>query len=312
MRTFTVSEEDSGKRVDRYIQKKMPELPFSLLSKTFRKRDVKVNGSRVKENYPLTAGDRVDLYIPDDFGSDSPASIDIPVIFEDTNILVVNKPQGIAVQDDSGISAENILRSAAVSGGSSISEAFPALCHRLDRNTGGLLLLAKNQDALNILVEKFKNREIHKKYLCVVHGCPEKSYARLDAFLVKDRNKSQVKIYPDRVPGSVPIKTNYKILQTSGELSLLEVELVTGRTHQIRAHLAWLGHPVLGDGKYGINSINRRYGFNRQLLWSSCLRFDFHTDAGVLNYLNGKTITMPCSCLSDFLEKTGFKYPFSL
>jgi len=306
MRTFTVSEEDSGKRVDRYIQKKIPGLPFSLLSKTFRKRDVKVNGFRVKEDHTLTAGDRVELYIPEGFDTRRQASVDIPIIFEDDNILVVNKPQGIAVQDDEDISVENVLRSAAVSGENPISKAFPALCHRLDRNTGGLLLLAKNQTALDILLQKFKNREIHKKYHCVVHGCPEKPYARLDAFLIKDRKRSLVKIYPDRVPGSVPIKTNYKILQTTGELSLLEVELVTGRTHQIRAHLAWLGHPVLGDGKYGINSVNRHYGFNRQLLWSSCLQFDFSTDAGALNYLKGKTITLPGDCISEILTGIGF------
>lgn len=306
MRTFTVSNEDQGKRVDRYIQKKVPELSFPLLSKLFRKRDVKVNGQRVKENYIVAAGDRVDLYMPADLDHRSPIGIEIPVIYEDSNILVVNKPQGIPVQDATGISVEKILKSTIPACCSSAVGAFPALCHRLDRNTGGLLLLAKNQNALDIILEKFKNREIHKKYHCVVYGCPKKPYGRLEAFLVKNPEKSLVKIYPERVPGSVSIQTNYRILETTGELSLLEVELITGRTHQIRAHLARIGHPVLGDGKYGTNSINRNYSVKHQLLWSTSLQFDFNTDAGALNYLKGKTITLPGGCISEILTGVGF------
>ncbi len=291
MRVFIVGEKDQGKRADRYLQNELPELPFPLLAKTFRKRDVKVNGTRVKENHILSAGDRIELYLSEDFLSTPDQAQNIPIVFEDANILVVNKPQGLPAQDDNGPSAEKALQ--AVYAGT-LDKSFPALCHRLDRNTGGLLLLAKNQKALDILFEKFKEHEICKSYRCIVCGCPATPYAELKAFLLKESENSQVKVYNRKVPGSLPIQTNYRVLETQGELTLLEVELVTGRTHQIRAHLSFLGYPVLGDGKYGLNAMTRKYGIKRQMLWSTSLRFCFTRDASILNYLKGKTF-----CLSD-------------
>jgi 23S rRNA pseudouridine955/2504/2580 synthase len=298
MRVFIVGEKDQGKRADRFLQNQLPDLPFSLLAKTFRKRDVKVNGARVKENHILSTGDRVELYLSDEFLNAPKHNPHIPVVYEDANILVVNKPQGIPVQDDKGASVEKAMQSAYTD---TVSEGFPALCHRLDRNTGGLLLLAKNQKALNILLEKFKEREICKLYRCVICGLPDKPYDRLQAFLLKESENSRVKIFNRQVPGSLPIQTNYRVLETDGELSLLEVELVTGRTHQIRAHLAFLGYPILGDGKYGLNAMNRRYGVKKQLLWSTGIRFRFTQDASCLNYLNGKTISLPEKNLSEML-----------
>jgi len=300
MRVFIVGEREQGKRVDRYLQNKLPELSFPLLAKTFRKRDVKVNGARVKENHILSAGDRVELYLSDNFLNNSDRKLNIPIVFEDANILFINKPQGIPVQDDKGPSVEKAMQ-AVYSG--TLPEGFPALCHRLDRNTGGLLLLAKNQSALDILLEKFKEREICKLYRCIICGCPDKPYDRLQAFLLKESENSQVKIYNRQIPGSVPIQTNYRVLEKDSELALLEEELVTGRTHQIRAHLAYLGYPILGDGKYGFNTMNRRYCVKRQLLWSTEVRFCFTRDASVLNYLKGNTVSLPERNLSEILVK---------
>lgn len=299
MRIFSVSAKDNGRRVDRYLEKQLSGVPFYVLSKAFKKRDVKVNGLRVKGNHILSEGDTVEIYLPDEVISSYSENFHIPVIYEDKNILIVNKPQGLPIQDDNGISVEKLLQGKNQGHGSS---KFPALCHRLDKNTGGLLVLAKNEQALNIMFEKFKSRELTKIYRCVVYGCPKKKSDNLKAYLVKDSKNSLVKIYSRNCPGSVPIQTNYRVIETSGELSLLEVELVTGRTHQIRAHMAYIGHPVLGDGKYGINSVNRRYGFKKQLLWSSYIRFNFTTDASILNYLKGKSFSLPEISLQEILK----------
>jgi 23S rRNA pseudouridine955/2504/2580 synthase len=299
MRTFIVSGKDAGKRVDRFIMGELDGLLYPLLLKTFRKRDVKVNGSRVKGNYILSAGERVEIYLSDDILNKN-KNVNIPVVYEDDNILIVDKPKDIPVQDEKDVSIEKLLRAAKPS--DTASNDFPALCHRLDRNTSGLLLLAKNQQVLEIIFEKFKSREIKKTYRCVVIGCPEKPFAELNAFLVKNPDNSLVKIYNKKVPGSVPIQTNYRVVETNGSLSLLEVELVTGRTHQIRAHMAFAGFPVLGDGKYGKNSINRKYGFKKQLLQSTCLEFPFTTDASILNYLKGKSFTLPVKSLEEIIS----------
>ena len=297
MKTLIVDEKDSNKRIDRYISSVFTQLPFSALQKTFRKKDVKVNGVRVKQDYTVMPGDTIELYIADAL-LDGPAGgpgTGFTTVYEDDNIIIVNKKQGIPVHPDksqaSGTLIENVRKylketGYAPSGGSSFQ---PSLCHRLDRNTGGLVIIAKNQESLDILLDKMETREIKKYYQCLVKGKMDPKSAQLKAYLFKDESKSRVYVNNIRTPGSVEIITNYKVLDYNAlhDISRLEVELVTGRTHQIRAHMAYVGHPVIGDGKYGSNAVNRPLGAKYQALWAYRLEFHFKS-AGKLDYLNGK------------------------
>ena len=178
----------------------------------------------------------------------------------------------------------------------------PALANRIDRNTGGIVIAAKNAQALKILNEKIKNREFRKMYLCVVVGYLKKKSGILESYMLKNEKKNRVFVYDHPVEGAKTAKTGYKVLAESNGLSLLEVELFTGRTHQIRAHMASIGHPLLGDGKYGTNAVNKKYGgYKKQFLYSYKLDFDFKTDSGILSNLNGKSFTV-----DDVWFKTAF------
>lgn len=302
MKTLIVDEKNSSKRIDRYITSVFSEIPFPLLQKTFRKKDVKVNGIRVKQDYIITAGDKIELYIADallegtaQISAESKVKGFIPV-YEDENIIIVNKEQGIPVHPDrdqsSGTLIDNVRKYLKENNCSQIcaSSFQPSLCHRLDRNTGGLVLIAKNQESHDIMLEKMETREIKKFYQCLVKGRMDRDCAMLKAYLFKDESKSRVYINNNKTTGSVEIITKYNSLSYDPkyDISRLDVELVTGRTHQIRAHLAHIGHPVIGDGKYGSNTVNRPLGAKHQALWAYKLEFGFK-DAGKLNYLKGRT-----------------------
>ena len=304
MRELTIGKNDAGQRLDRFVAKNLPLLPPALLQKYIRLKRVKVNGKGSKRDARLQAGDVLQLYINDEF-FDKPREENLflsifqprlSVVYEDENLLLVDKRPGLVVHADETEKVNTLINHIQAylyqkrEWNPRGENAFaPALCNRIDRNTGGIVAAAKDAEALRILTAKIRDREITKRYLCVTLGAPEPREGRLECFLRKDEGKKLVTVHRKPVPGGKSAVTDYRTLESRGGLSLVEAELLTGRTHQIRASFAAAGHPLLGDGKYGRGEVNRRYGETRQALYSYYLRFDFPTDAGVLNYLRGRS-----------------------
>ncbi len=307
MRTFTINNNDAGQRLDKFIMKSTCGMPKSLLYKYIRTKRIKVNRARAHEGDFLNSGDVVEMYIPDEFFSDAADSGEYKkikyrpdIVYEDENILLCNKKPGMLVHlgDEGdknkadGAERETlvyILTAYLVNKGEydpqNEASFAPALCNRIDRNTGGIVILAKTAPALREINEAIRENRVHKKYLCAAHGrlTGEKT---LTAYHRKDYKTNTVMIYDREVPGSKKIITGYTALKYNPErdLTLLEVSLITGRTHQIRAHLAHIGHPLLGEGKYSRNAEDRKMGYSSQALYSYSVSFDFE---GELSYLNG-------------------------
>jgi 23S rRNA pseudouridine955/2504/2580 synthase len=308
MQSVDVDDRSANVKIEKYIQTLYPRLSYSTLQKAFRKKDIKANGARVGRDYLVMPGDKLEIYIVDDLlagldsegvkrSGDTKKSEGFSVVYEDENILIVNKAQGIPVHPDKEQTRRTLIdlvREYLIQKGgapSSSANFQPALCHRLDRNTGGLVIIAKNPESHDIILQKLESREIEKHYQCLVKGKMDRQEATLKAYLWKDADKSRVFVSGRRTTGSMEIITGYKVLKydPSMDVSRLEVELITGRTHQIRAHLAFTGHPVIGDGKYGTNAVNRFYGRKQQALWACRIKFAF-SDKNPLDYLNGKEI----------------------
>ena len=328
MRSFTANENDGGQRLDKFVMKTVKGLPASLIYKYIRKKRIKVNGRRASADNRISAGDTIDMYIPDEFFEDgtapaelSNAKVRLNVIYEDENLILVDKRPGILVHPGDegdrspGEEAERATLIFAIKAHLAERGEYspekensfaPALCNRIDRNTAGIVIAAKNARTLRALNEAIREREIGKYYLCAVHGIPKRREATLHAYLTKDHRANRVSVTSERRPGSKEIVTGYRVIDVNRRLdmSLLEVTLMTGRTHQIRAHLAAEGHPLVGDGKYGRNAEDRKLGYKYQALASYKLVFRSHREE--LDYLFGREFSIPKDRIF-FLELFGHR-----
>ena len=314
MKEFTIGPNDAGQRLDRFLAKAVPLLPASLAQKYIRIKRIKRNGARVERDTRLEAGDTLQLYINDEF-FDKPRednaylTVAVPklnIVYEDEHILLVDKQPGLAVHAHDGAEYGRTLIDYIQAYLYQKKEwrpreenAFtPALCNRIDRNTGGIVIAAKTAEALRVLNQKIKDREMDKRYLAIVEGTPKPREGSLKGYLFKDAKQNRVFVTDTPQTGAKTCQTNYKVLSSANGLSLVECELITGRTHQIRAQFAHAGHPLLGDGKYG--KLDKRFDRNYQALYSYKLTFQFTTDAGGLAYLNGKSFQVE---KVDFVEE---------
>ena len=311
MRELKIGKNDANQRLDKFLSKALPDMPKSMLYKSVRTKKIKVNRKKATPSQLLLEGDCLQLFISEDFFTDSTTDRDLcktlsavtpnfNIIYEDENIILVDKQPGLSVHEDETNSKNNLItqiwaylyQKGEYSPQSEQSFA-PALCNRIDRNTGGIVIAAKNAQALRIMNEKIKGRELKKLYLCAVHGTPTPKKAKIEGYLLKDEKSKAVRVFDKNPPKEAKkIITGYKTIAEKDGLSLLEVELFTGRTHQIRAHLSHIGHPLLGDGKYSHNKSDRARGYKYQALYSYSLSFTFVSDGEELEYLNGKTFSI--------------------
>ena len=303
MREIVVGKNDKNQRLDKFLTKLCPAMPEAMLYKSLRKECVRVNGKHIKDGaFMLSEGDVLKLFLKDEFFEKSVSDDifytlepNINIVYEDENIMLVNKKAGMVVhadEDNQSVSLIDHIKAYLYKRKEYCPEQentfVPALCNRLDRNTEGIVIAAKNAEALRIMNQKVKDRELKKLYLCMVSGKLPKKSDELKGFLFKDEKEKRVYVYNESKKGTKTIITRYKVLKEENDKSLVEVELVTGRTHQIRAHFASIGHPLLGDGKYGSNKVNKDNNMQHQALCAYKLIFDFKTDAGVLSYLDKK------------------------
>ena len=314
MKEFTIGPNDAGQRLDRFLAKAVPLLPASLAQKYIRLKRIKCNGKRIERDTRLNTGDILQLYINDEF-FDKPrednayltvANPKLTIVYEDAHILLVDKRPGLAVHPHDGAEygrtlidhIQSYLYQKKEWRPREENSFTPALCNRIDRNTGGIVIAAKTAEALRVMNQKIKDREMDKRYLAIVEGTPKPRDGSLKGYLFKDAKKNRVFVTDKPQEGAKTCQTNYRTLTSRSGLSLVECELITGRTHQIRAQFAHAGHPLLGDGKYG--KLDKKYDRNYQALYSYKLSFIFTTDAGALEYLNGKSFRVE---KVDFVEE---------
>ena len=314
MKEITITSNDAGQRLDRFLAKAVPLLPASLAQKYIRLKRIKCNGARVQRDTRLQTGDVLQLYINDEF-FDKPrednafltvSTPKLSIVYEDDQILLVDKRPGVAVHPHDGAEygrtlidhIQAYLYQKREWRPREENSFAPALCNRIDRNTGGIVIAAKTAGALRVMNQKIKDREMDKRYLAIVEGTPKQQTGSLKGYLFKDAKQNRVFVTDTPQTGAKSCQTNYRVLASEKGLSLVECELITGRTHQIRAQFAHAGHPLLGDGKYG--KLDKRFDRSYQALYSYKLTFDFKTDAGTLEHLNGKSFMVSGV---DFVEE---------
>lgn len=318
MRTIIINKNDCGQRLDKFLAKRFKTMPKSLMYKYIRTKYIKVNGKKCEISTRLKEGDVVTFYIKDEF-FDEPqydtydflkAPVKLDIVYEDENIILLNKPTGLLCHPDENYHFDSLLArlqhylyDKKEYDPKDENSFAPALANRIDRNTGGIVIAAKNAESLRILNEKIKNRELKKYYLCVVYGTLKKKSGTLTDYLEKNEKQNRVYISPKPTANSKTIKTKYNVLKEFSGMSLVEIELLTGRTHQIRAHMAYIGHPLVGDGKYGTNKQNKNSPLKWQALCSYKLEFAYKTDAGNLEYLNGKSFEIDNIWFWDYIKK---------
>ena len=320
MHILTVKKNDAGQRLDKFLSKAVKGLPTSMMYKLIRTKKIKVNRKRTEQKYILCEGDEIQLFIKEEF-FDSPekdlGALDrivpkLNIVYEDENILLLNKRPGVLVHEDTNAGENTLImhvKAYLCQKGEydpySEQSFAPALCNRIDRNTGGIVIAAKNAEALRIMNQRIKDDCLTKTYLCLVHGIPHPSKKELRGFLRKDSKNNTVEVRDTEFPGSKEIITRYRVIRSRTDISLLEVDLITGRTHQIRAHMSHIGHPLVGDGKYGINRDERAKGYKYQALYAYKLYFKKTDSDDLLSYLEGKTFSIDEKeiwFLNDFKE----------
>lgn len=317
MRELVVKKNDANQRLDKFLLKKFKTMPKKMAYMYIRKKCVKVNGKKATPEVMLKENDLLTFYIKDEFFDNIQeenyeflkAPKNLKIIYEDENIILLDKKPGVIVHQDKSyhfdcllLRLQHYLYDNGEYNPKEENCFAPALVNRIDRNTGGIVIGAKNAESLRILNQKMKDRELHKFYLCLLINKPKKDNAILLDYLIKNEKTNKVTVLRNEKQGAKKILTKYSVLETNNNLTLCEVELLTGRTHQIRAHMSSIGCPILGDNKYGNKKLNQKYSLSKQCLYSYKLAFDFTTDSGILSYLDKKDFSTNDIWFMDYLK----------
>ncbi|MCI5597916.1 MAG: RluA family pseudouridine synthase [Ruminococcus sp.] len=317
MRELVVKKNDANQRLDKFLLKKFKTMPKKMAYMYIRKKCVKVNGKKATPEVMLKENDLLTFYIKDEFFDNIQeenyeflkAPKTLKIIYEDENIILLDKKPGVIVHQDKSyhfdcllLRLQHYLYDNGEYNPKEENCFAPALVNRIDRNTGGIVIGAKNAESLRILNQKMKDRELHKFYLCLLINRPKKDNAILSDYLIKNEKTNKVTVLRNEKQGAKKILTKYSVLETNNNLTLCEVELLTGRTHQIRAHMSSIGCPILGDNKYGNKKLNQKYSLSKQCLYSYKLSFDFTTDSGILSYLDKKEFSTNDIWFMDYLK----------